>query len=95
VLAPAAFVATVVTMERAKLRAIVLRWIRPVRLIVRAIITRAIYAARFVRRLPGRIVRLILMAIRRLLVAPARWMVHQAKMRLHALLVWRKGDEIP
>jgi hypothetical protein len=84
-------------MERAKLRAIVLRWIRPARLILRAIVTRSIYAARFVRRLPRRGLGLVMTAIRRLLIAPTRWTFHQAKSRLHAFLVWRKGepDQVP
>jgi hypothetical protein len=86
-----------VTMESAKLRAMVLRWIRPARLIARAAVSRLVYAARFVRRLPGRLWRLLMTAVRRLLIAPARWLVHQAKLRLHAFLVWRKGepDQVP
>ena len=45
--------ATVMTMERAKLRSIVLHWTRPARLALRGLVSRLIYAARFVRRLPG------------------------------------------
>jgi len=92
VLAPVAVVATIATMERAKLQAIVVRWTRPARLIVRAIVRRSIYAARFVLRLPRRFLRLVGMAFRRLLMAPARWMLHQGKLRVHAFLVWRKGE---
>jgi hypothetical protein len=90
-LAPVAVVATLVTMERAKLRAIALRSTRPFRLIARAAFTRAIYSYRFVRRLPGRLVRASLSAGRYLLVRPVRWAVNRGKLQLHAFLVGRKG----
>ena len=57
-LVPAAVLATVMTMERAKLRSIVLHWTRPARLAFRAFVARLIYAGRFVRRLPRLMVRL-------------------------------------
>jgi hypothetical protein len=91
VLAPIAVAATVATMERAKLRSIVLHWTRPTRLILRAAVARLIYVARFFRRLPGRAVRLTLLVVRHLLVLPARGLVHRSKMRIHEFLVWRKG----
>ena len=96
-LVPVAIVATVLTMERAKLRSIVLHWTRPPRLILRAIIARLIYAGRFVRRLPGRAIRFALLVGRRLVVHPYRWVLHRGKMGVHALLVWRKGepDQVP
>lgn len=92
VLVPAALLATAVTMERAKLRSIVLHWTRPARLVFRACVSRLIYAARFVRRLPGLVIRLAWSVARRLVVLPSRWLVHRSKMRLHAFLVSRKGE---
>jgi hypothetical protein len=91
VLAPIAVAATVATMERAKLRSIVLHWTRPTRLMLRALVSRLIYVARFFRRLPGRVIRLALLVGRHLVVLPARTVVHRSKMRLHEFLVWRKG----
>ena len=97
VLVPAAVLATVVTMERAKLRSIVLHWTRPWRLAFRGFVSRLIYAARFVRRLPGLVIRLALSVVRRLVLLPSRWLLHSSKMRLHAFLVSRKGesDQVP
>jgi hypothetical protein len=95
VLAPVALAATLATMERARLRALALRWSRPVRLIARAAFTRTIYTYRFVRRLPGRVVRAAIFAGRYLLVRPLRWAVNRGKLKLHAFLVSRKGDETP
>jgi hypothetical protein len=96
-LVPIAVAATVATMERAKLRSIVLHSTRPARLAFRALVSRLIYVARFFRRVPGRLVRLAVLVIRRVIVLPARWVVHQSKMRVHAFLVWRKGepDQVP
>jgi hypothetical protein len=96
-LVPLAVAATVATMERAKLRSIVLHWTRPSRLVLRAGVARLIYLARFFRRLPGRLFRVTLLVGRHALVLPARWLLHRSKMRVHALLVWRKGqpDQIP
>lgn len=91
-LVPVAIVATVMTMERAKLRSMILHWTRPPRLILRAIVARLIYAGRFVRRLPGRAIRFALLVLRRLVVNPYRWILHRGKMGIHALLVWRKGE---
>lgn len=91
ILAPIAVAATVATMERAKLRSIILHWTRPTRLMLRAVVARLIYVARFFRRLPGRVVRLTVLAARHLLVLPARGLVHRSKMRIHAFLMWRKG----
>ncbi|HEY5616594.1 MAG TPA: hypothetical protein VIK60_01540 [Vicinamibacterales bacterium] len=96
-LVPVAVVATIATMERAKLRSIVLHWTRPARLVVRACVARLVYVGRFVRRLPGRLIRLAVIVVRRLFVLPSRWVVHRSKMRIHAFLVWRKGepDRVP
>jgi hypothetical protein len=96
-LVPAALVATVVTMERAKLRSMVLHWTRPARLMLRALVSRLIYAARFARRLPGLTVRGMKMMLRRVLIQPSRWLLHRSKMGLHAFLTWRKGepDRVP
>jgi hypothetical protein len=96
-LVPAALTATIMTMERAKLRSIVLHWTRPARLMLRAAVSRVIYLGRFVRRLPGLCVRLGKALIRRLVVLPLRWLLHRSKMGLHAFLTWRKGepDRVP
>jgi hypothetical protein len=92
---PAAILATVMTMERAKLRSIVLHWTRPARLAFRALVSRLIYAARFLRRLPRQVLRLAALMVRRVFILPSRWLMNRTKMRLHAFLVWRKGDEVP
>ena len=89
---PVAVIAAMATMERAKLRAMVLHWTRPARLIGRALVARGIYAARFVRRLPVLMVRLLMAIVRRLVVRPLRWAKHRGKLAVHAFLVWRKGE---
>ena len=94
-LVPVAVLATVMTMERAKLRSIVLHWTRPARLVFRALVTRVIYAGRFARRLPRLLLRGVSLAVRRVFVLPVRWLMNRTKMRLHEFLVWRKGDEVP
>ena len=96
-LAPVALVATVATMERAKLRGVVLHWTRPARLAFRALVSRLIYTARFFRRLPRLLLRVALLVVRRVFVMPAKWALNRGKMRLHAFLVWRKGepDQVP
>jgi hypothetical protein len=96
-LVPLAVMATVMTMERVKLRSIVLHWTRPARLAFRAFVSRLIYAARFVRRLPRLMIRVAGIVLRHVLVLPSRWLVNRSKMRLHAFLVWRKGepDQVP
>ena len=96
-LVPVAVVATVMTMERAKLRSMVLHWTRPARLAFRAFVSRSIYAARFVRRIPRLVIRLARAVVSRAIVLPSRWLVNRTKMRLHAFLVWRKGepDQVP
>ncbi len=92
-LMPAAAIATVATMERTKLRAMILHWTRPTRLRLRALYARLVYAARFVKRLPGLALRLTKVAVRRVFITPARWTINRGKMQVHAFLVWRKGDE--
>jgi hypothetical protein len=96
-LVPVAVVATIMTMERAKLRSIVLHWTRPAPLAFRALVARLIYTWRFFRRLPGAALRLVKGAARRLLMAPAKGLMHRSKMRLHEYLVSRKGepDQVP
>ncbi|MBF8299644.1 MAG: hypothetical protein HW394_14 [Acidobacteria bacterium] len=96
-LVPVAVIATVMTLERVKLRSMVLHWTRPARLAFRAFVSRLIYAARVFRRIPGFIIRLARAVLRRGLVLPSRWLVHRSKMRIHAFLVWRKGepDRVP
>jgi hypothetical protein len=97
VLVPVAVVATVLTLERVKLRGMILHWTRPARLMLRGLVSRAIYAGRFVRRLPRHVLRLAKAAGRRLIVGPARWGLNRGKMTLHNFLVWRKGepDQVP
>jgi hypothetical protein len=94
-LVPAAILATVMTLERAKTRSIVLHWTRPARLAFRALVSKLIYAARFLRRLPRLTVRVAVLVVRRLFILPSRWLMNRTKMRLHAFLVWRKGDQVP
>jgi hypothetical protein len=91
-LVPAAIIATVATMERAKLRSIVLHWTRPARLTLRAGVARLIYAGRFVRRIPRALIRLGILVFRRVVILPSRWLLHRSKMGVHAFLVWRKGE---
>jgi hypothetical protein len=92
VLAPAALVFTLLTLERTKQRAIVLHWLRPARLMFRGVVSRAIYAWRFVRRLPMRILRLAWAVVRFLVIRPIRWLVHRGKGLLHAVLTSRKDE---
>lgn len=96
-LLPAAVVATALTMEPTKFRAMVLHWTRPFRLQLRWLWSRLIYAARFVKRLPRLGLRLAMLIVSRLVVRPARWLIHRGKVGLHAFLVWRKGepDHVP
>src|SRR5688500_10126869 len=79
-LVPAAILATVMTMERAKLRSIVLHWTRPARLAFRALVSRVIYAARFVRRLPRLVLRVAAVVVRRVFILPSRWLMNRTKM---------------
>jgi hypothetical protein len=92
VLLPAAVVATAATMERAKFRSMVLHWTRPARLALRALVSRMIYTARFLRRLPGLLARLLWMLFRRLVIRPTLWLRHRSKTALHEVLTWRKGE---
>ena len=91
-LLPGAAIATVVTMERTKLRAMILHWTRPARLRLRALVSCLIYAARFVRRMPRLLLRLVKTAISRVVVRPVRWGIKRVKTGLHAFLVRRKGE---
>jgi hypothetical protein len=91
-LTPVAAIATLAAMDRAKLRAIVLHRTRPVRLMLRALTSRAIYAGRFARSVPKHAVRLGLVTARALVVDPVRWLRHRVKTGVHAFLVWRRGE---
>jgi hypothetical protein len=91
-LAPLAVVLTLVATDPVKRRAMVLHWTRPARLILRALVSRAIYVVRAIRRLPMLAVRVALLVLRRGVIRPIRWLLHKAKMGLHALLTWRKGE---
>jgi len=82
----------VLTMERVKLRSMILHWTRPARLALRRLVSRCIYAARFVRRVPRFAFRILLAGGRRLIVHPVRWLIHRGKRGLHAFLVWRSGQ---
>ena len=92
VLAPAAFVLTITSTDRAKLKAIALQWSRPARLRFRALLSRMVYWWRMVRRLPGRVVRLARRMARVIVVRPARWAIHRARLAAHAFVTWRKGE---
>jgi hypothetical protein len=96
-LLPVAVTATVITMERTKLRAMVLHWTRPARLRLRGLVSRLIYVARFVKRSPRLVLRLTSATFRRIVVRPVRWGINRGKTGLHAFLVWRKGepDQVP
>jgi hypothetical protein len=96
-LLPAAVVTTVLTMERAKLRSMILHWTRPARLAFRGLVSRLIYIARFVRRLPRLLLRGARTTARRGVIGPARWALNRGKVGVHAFLVWRKGepDQVP
>ena len=97
VLLPAAVGATVMTMERQKLRSMVLHWTRPARLRLRGLMARMVYTARFLKRMPELAMRLTGVAIRRIVIRPVRWGINRGKTGLHAFLVWRKGepDQVP
>lgn len=88
-LIPAAVVTTVLTMERVKLRSMVLHWTRPALLAFRRVVSRCIYTARFFRRLPRLALRTLGTGVKRLIVNPVRWLIHRGKRCLHAFLVWR------
>ena len=96
-LVPAAVVTTVLTMERVKLRSMVLHWTRPARLAFRRLISRCIYTARFLKRVPRLAVRILAGGVRRLVIGPLKWAISRGKLGLHAFLVWRKGqpDQVP
>ena len=92
VLVSVAVVASVLTMERTKLRAMVLHWTRPARLAFQRLVSRGIDVTRFLRRLPRSVIQLLKVGVRRLIIGPLRWAVHRGKVGLHAFLVWRKGQ---
>ncbi len=91
-MAPAAFLVTLAATDPAKRRAIILHWTRPARLAWRRLLSRAVYVARFIHRLPARLLRLALAAVKLVLVRPGRWARHRAKIAVHAFLTWRKGE---
>jgi len=89
-LIPVAVVTTVLTMERVKLRSMILHWTRPARLAFRRLMSRCIYAARFFRRLPRHAFRFLLAGVKCLLINPIRWLIHRGKRGVHAFLIWRR-----
>ena len=91
-LAPVAVVLTLTTMDPVKRRAVILHWTRPARLLARGVFGRLVYLARLLRRLPRLAFRLVVATVRLLILRPARWTRHRAKMALHAFLVRRKGE---
>jgi hypothetical protein len=96
VLAPAAVVLMMAAVPGTKRRAILLHWTRPVRLAFRAAVSRSIYAARFIRRLPGRSWRVVVRCAKWVVWRPLLWLRHRARAAIHAVLTWRKGapDEV-
>jgi hypothetical protein len=94
-LVPVAAAATVMTMERTKLRAMVLHWTRPARLAGRALMSRLVYGARFVRRLPALSLRLANSATRRIVIRPVFRTWNRGKVALHAVLVGRHDGPGP
>ena len=95
-LAPIALMLMVAAVPAAKRRAILLHWTRPGRLVFRALVSRSIYAARFLRRLPGRSVRAAVRAATWIVWRPLLWMRSRARLVIQAVLTWRKGtpDEV-
>jgi len=92
ILAPVAIIVTVSTMEREKLRAVVAHRLRPARLKLRALRSRVVYAARFVRRLPLHAWRLTRGAVRFILVRPVRWAISRGRGALHTVLTAGKDE---
>ena len=94
--APLALMLTVAAVPAVKRRAILLHWTRPARLAFRALVSRSIYAARFLRRLPGRSARAAVRVATWIVWRPLLWMRHRARLVIHAVLTWRKGapDEV-
>ena len=80
----------------ARRRSILLHWTRPARLAFRGLATRSIYAARFVRRLPGRSLRAGIRLVRWIVWRPLSWARQRAKLAVHAVLTRRKDapDEV-
>ena len=95
-LAPLALVLMVAAVPAAKRPALLLHWTRPARLVFRATVSRSIYAARYLRRLPGRSVRAAVRAAKWIVWRPLLWMRSRARLLIHAVLTWRKGapDEV-
>ena len=91
-LAPVAVIVTVSTMESEKLRAVILHRLRPARLMLRAWRSRAVYAARFVRRLPIHLWRLGRAAVRLVIVRPVRWVISRGKGAIHTVLTAGKDE---
>jgi hypothetical protein len=96
VLAPFALVLMVAAVPAARRRSILLHWTRPARLAFRALVSRSIYAARFLRRLPGRSVRAGFRLTRWIVWRPLAWARQRAKLAVHAVVTRRKDapDEV-
>ena len=95
-LAPLALVLMVAAVPTARRRSLLLHWTRPARLAFRAMVSRSIYAARFLRRLPVRAARTAIRLAKWILWRPLLWMRHRARLAVHAVSTWRKGtpDEV-
>jgi len=91
-LAPVAVILTLTMLDPVKRTSVILHWLRPVRLVARAVYSRVVYGLRFLRRVPRLVLRLAAGALRLFVLRPARWARHRAKTALHAFLVWRKGE---
>ncbi|HKE87872.1 MAG TPA: hypothetical protein VKB50_29155 [Vicinamibacterales bacterium] len=92
VLAPVAMIFTLWMLEPAKRRAVILHWIRPARLMMRGVISRAVYGARVVRRMPRRVLSFAWAGIRLLMIRPARWTLHRAKRAIGSMLASRSDE---
>jgi hypothetical protein len=91
-LAPVALVFTLTTLESSKRRAVILHWLRPTRLMLRALWSRAVYGLRLIRGLPGRVFRLVLLVLRLLVVRPLRWLRHRLKVAFNGVMTSRKNE---
>jgi hypothetical protein len=91
-LAPVALGFTLMTLEASKRRAVILHWLRPTRLMLRGLWSRAVYGGRVIRRLPGRVFRLTISVLRLLVVRPLRWLRHRVKVVVNGVMTSGKNE---
>ena len=91
-LAPVALVLNFAAADPTKRRAVLAHWTRPVRLRFRALVSRAIYAARAVRRLPRSLVMLVARGVSLFVVRPCRAVVRTVRGFVHSWLTRGKGE---